>query len=430
MIIKAFLDPLFRIELPPQEMNETRRILRGRDVGDTRPYMVYMRPAPNPQNTEVTVDANWLCGGVIIDERYILTSAACIEDIKHFYVVSGMKSWVPASDTNNECIVNGAKKAVWKCVPKSYVFDGHDFDNIRWMANDIAVVKVEDDFNFNRRVRGCDFIPQKIAYNNQSADMEKAGSLASIAGWGSTDAFSDILAGDAIVRSAKNSETLLETEVVLLSKKNCKKRWPERYHRIIDDYMICGKDGMDTESMSKACSEQEVNCKELTYSDETEDDLRRSGMIIQPDDLQPLGGRRSKPISGGFCENDHGGPLVVGHGKTSTVIGVMSASLTREKTNQCYGPFLYTSVYNNRHLISCAIYKEMGAACRKLLRASRTQITETYFSWKAHPDGPSKDKFNDKGREQIVLRADDDDDDIFNATTFKIIPMNSTETKE
>lgn len=52
----------------------------------------------------------------------------------------------------------------------------------------------------------------------------------------------------------QNSPDLLETEVVLLSKKGCKKRWPDRYHYIIDRYVICGKDSTDSESMSKACS--------------------------------------------------------------------------------------------------------------------------------------------------------------------------------
>ncbi|CAF4912332.1 unnamed protein product [Pieris macdunnoughi] len=141
-------------------LSQTRRILRGSEVGDTRPYMVYLRPA----STESKVDANWLCGGVIVDAQYIITSAACIEDVRHFYVVSGTHRWVP-KNTDDECIRNGAKKAIWKCVPQNYVFDGNHFDNIRWMINDIAVVRVEDDFNFERRVRGWK-TPEPFGYNH------------------------------------------------------------------------------------------------------------------------------------------------------------------------------------------------------------------------------------------------------------------------
>ncbi|KAJ0170841.1 hypothetical protein K1T71_013613 [Dendrolimus kikuchii] len=374
-------------------LEKTRRILHGREVGDTRSYMVYLRPATTTGIDTQVIDANWLCGGVIIHEHYILTSAACIENVKHFYVISGTHRWIPLSQSN-DCIKNGAKKAVWKCVPKSYFYDGNDFDNIRWMANDIAVVKTEDDFNFQRRVRGCDFIPKKVAYNDQSRDLEKGGTLASTAGWGSVDKFSD-----AISRTTGNSPVLLETDVILLSKKKCKKRWDPRYHYIIDDYMVCGKDSMDVEAMSSMCSEHEINCKELVYSEEDDDDdskpsptppeirpeVRR--MIVDPLELQVHRAshfndtRRHKVISAGFCENDHGGPLVVGQGKTSIVVGIISACQTKELNHKCYGPFLYTSVYNNRNLINCAINKDIGATCRKLLRSSKTQMVETIFNW-------------------------------------------------
>lgn len=58
-------------------------------------------------------------------------------------------------------------------------------------------------------------------------------------------------------------------------------------------------------------------------------------------------------------QNDHGGPLVYGTGVNSVVIGIISACLVKERTNKCYGPFLYTSIYKNRQFISCAIYKDV-----------------------------------------------------------------------
>ncbi|XP_060806879.1 uncharacterized protein LOC106130645 [Amyelois transitella] len=363
-------------------LNSTRRILGGRDVGDTRPYMVYLRAA-RPATGVKTTNDDWLCGGTIIHDHYILTSAACIEDVQQFYVISGTHRWVPPTVTNDECILNGAKKAVWKCVPKSYVFDGKEFNNVLWMANDIAVVKVEDDFNFKRRVRGCDFVPQKIAFNNISDEFEKAGTIGSIAGWGSSDRFSSVsyLNYNTYLKQSINSPILQETEVVLLSKRHCKKRWDPRYHHIIDESMICAKDGSDGNVMSEACSDQ-VNCKELAYSDEDEDPSRR---FLEPTNLvvhdpRHESTRRATEI-GGFCENDHGGPLVVGQGKSAKVVGVISACMTREISKKCYGPYLYTSVWKNRHLINCAIDKEIGLTCKKLLRSSKTHMIETIFNW-------------------------------------------------
>lgn len=58
-------------------------------------------------------------------------------------------------------------------------------------------------------------------------------------------------------------------------------------------------------------------------------------------------------------QNDHGGPLIYGEGINAMVIGVISACLVKERTNKCYGPFLYTSIYKNRQFISCAIYKDV-----------------------------------------------------------------------
>lgn len=60
------------------------------------------------------------------------------------------------------------------------------------MNNDIAVVKIEDGFDFTRRVRGCEFIPKPVCYNNQSHTLENPGTMATIAGWGTTEKYNDV----------------------------------------------------------------------------------------------------------------------------------------------------------------------------------------------------------------------------------------------
>ncbi|XP_063549066.1 serine protease 45-like [Cydia strobilella] len=240
---------------------ETRRIIKGREVFDTRPYMVYLRPTQTHSNL---IDQNWLCGGVIIHESYILTSAACIEDIKHFWVVSGTHKWLPQSRTNT-CINNGALRAVWKCVHRSYRFDGNVFNNIRWMVNDIAVVMTEGPISFHKRVKGCDFIPQKIKYNNISQQYEEPGTKGFIAGWGSQDRYTD--AADILARTSVNSPSLLEAETVIITKDTCKHRWMARYHSIIDNYMICGKQAR-SQQLTDTCKHNHVKCRQLIFSEE------------------------------------------------------------------------------------------------------------------------------------------------------------------
>ncbi|KAJ0170839.1 hypothetical protein K1T71_013611 [Dendrolimus kikuchii] len=396
-------------------LNDTRRIINGDEVTDGRPYMVYLKlPRSNKKQPNYR---SWLCGGVIIHEEYILTSAACIEDAEHFYIVSGTYKYADEDDRfSNPCIKNGAKKAIWKCVPKNYVFDGHENDNIRWMNNDIAVVKVEDGFDFTRRIRGCDFIPKPICYNNQSQTLENAGSTVSIAGWGTTARYNDW-----VNRRKENQQNLLEAHVEIITKNRCKRRWGSRYHNIIDNYMICTKDIGQT--MSEICNEKYVDCQDIAYSDE--EDMRRDAHVTKLEKVPTnllmhsahhntsfsidgnssiAAGRKSysSNADGGFCENDHGGPLVYGSGVNSVVIGVISACLVKERTNKCYGPFLYTSIYKNRQFISCAIYKDVEPKCRRQFRSGITHV-EKALSWKNHPDGPAKNELDpDKKPEETV----------------------------
>ncbi|XP_022827540.1 uncharacterized protein LOC111357183 [Spodoptera litura] len=395
-------------------INDTRRIINGQEVTDNRPYMVYLKlPRTNVKQPNYKT---WLCGGVIIHEEYILTSAACIEDAEHFYIVSGTYKYDDEDDRyNNPCIKNGAKKAIWKCVPKNYVFDGHENDNIRWMNNDIAVVKIEDGFDFTRRIRGCDFIPKPVCYNNQSQTLENPGTVVSLAGWGTTARYNDW-----VNRRKDNQQNLLEAHVEIIPKNRCKRRWGSRYHNIIDNYMICTKDIGQT--MSEICNEKYVDCQDINYSDEDESNRRDAGAksVRVPTNLvmhsayhnETIGIgnnnsiRRTGPmVDGGFCENDHGGPLVYGSGVNSIVIGVISACLVKERTNKCYGPFLYTSLFKNRQFISCAIYKDVEPKCRRQFRSGVTH-EEKVFSWVNHPDGPAKTELSpEKLKELKTLEA-------------------------
>jgi hypothetical protein len=55
-----------------------------------------------------------------VDASYVLTSAACVEDADHFYIVSGTTKFVDSFDYKNDnCVCKHRRKVVWKCIPKS-----------------------------------------------------------------------------------------------------------------------------------------------------------------------------------------------------------------------------------------------------------------------------------------------------------------------
>ncbi|XP_026322869.1 uncharacterized protein LOC113232385 isoform X2 [Hyposmocoma kahamanoa] len=394
---------------------DTRRILYSSTVPKgKRPYMVYL--SLTKESAKAHKYRGWLCGGVIVDKYYVLTSAACVEDADRFYIVSGTTKFVDSFDyKNDDCVCKHRRRVVWKCIPKNYKFDFQD--SIKWSSNDIAIVKVEKPFKLGVCESGCEFPTDIICYNNISRDLEKPGTKGCIAGWGSGSNFREGVyrrqssGKDANVHIPENAKCLQEAKVCIMDNEACCKKWAQRFRNIISQYMICTKDVM--KRISEICDKKYANCtdvetrrliEEANYNADADSNNRIFNVDLgrhlrDPDDYTA---RRSS-LQGGFCENDHGGPLIVRYQNKERVIGVISACKIDPKTHSCHGPFLYTSVFKNRQFLSCAINKDVegGENCRRVFR---TGIT--HEEWDVNWDG-----YKENDDDEHAAKADKDHDD-------------------
>ncbi|CAG9569287.1 unnamed protein product [Danaus chrysippus] len=353
---------------------DTRRILYSKRVlAGKRPYMVYLQLTK--ESAKAHKYRGWLCGGVILHQYYVLTSAACVEDADHFYIVSGTTKYVDSFDyKTDDCVCKHRRKVVWKCIPKNYKFDFQD--SIKWSSNDIAIVKVDRPFKLGIIEKDCEFATDLVCYNNISRELEKAGTKGYIAGWGSGNNFREGVYRRQNGHIPTNSKYLQEAKVCVMDNEQCAKKWAQRFRSIITQYMICTKDVM--KRLSEICDKKYANCtdvetRRIGMDDELNDDrtdfrVDLGRHLRDPDDYTA----RRTTKQGGFCENDHGGPLVVKYQGKERVIGVISACKIDPKTHSCHGPFLYTSVFMNRQFISCAINKDVEENCRRVFRTGIT----------------------------------------------------------
>ncbi|KAJ0170838.1 hypothetical protein K1T71_013610 [Dendrolimus kikuchii] len=389
---------------------DTRRILYSKKTGiGKRPYMVYLQLTK--ESAKAHKYRGWLCAGVIVDPSYVLTSAACVEDADRFYIVSGTTKFVDSFDyKDNDCVCKHRRKVVWKCIPKNYKFDFQD--SIKWSSNDIAIVKVDKPFKLGVCEKGCEFATDLICYNNISRELEKPGTKGWIAGWGSGNTFREGVYRRQKPHIPQNAKCLQEAKVCIMDNEQCAKKWAQRFRNIIQQYMICTKDVM--RRLSEICDKKYANCTDVESrrAEEVADhvgtevssntfnvDLGRH--LRDPDDYTA----RRSTMQGGFCENDHGGPLLVKYQGKERVIGVISACKIDPKTHSCHGPFLYTSIYRNRQFISCAIHKDVEENCRRVFR---TGITHEEFS--VNWDGVDEDNEGGKNRDDDSDKNDDDKD--------------------
>ncbi|CAG9794810.1 unnamed protein product [Diatraea saccharalis] len=164
----------------------------------------------------------WICGGAIVSKLHIITSAACVQDVEYMYAVSGYKKYVPNDLMDNDsCCKHTKKKVVYTCVPKAYEFDYAKIE--KWAYIDIAVVKVESEFNFDgEKFKYCTYKPKAIEINFDPKYQEPNRDSI-VFGWGHAEKWRKNDHGGSLVTWVGTREVLIGVASVfrVTSDSNC-----------------------------------------------------------------------------------------------------------------------------------------------------------------------------------------------------------------
>ncbi|KAH9636509.1 hypothetical protein HF086_017675 [Spodoptera exigua] len=318
--------------------NCTRRIKDGATVTTTKRYVAYLVKAP----LSVKLYDSWVCGGAIVSSLYIITSAACVDDVEYLYAIAGYKKYVPDKDIEtDQCTKTMKKKVIYTCVPVKYELNYHQVE--KWSYIDIAIVKVESPFDFNdsKYETLCSYKPKVIGVNYEQRFQESG---------------IDALQGDT---NNYNQGSLRYAAVKIIDKALCKNEYKSfpNMSNVIDEFMICteGKGELDENGNLVLCEEDNVQLivdktrrEVLRSTNKTSDHPKNNAK----NGTQPR--RRIITRKSGICQNDHGGPLVTWVGANEVLIGVASVFKVTS-TSKCTGPYLYTSTRCNGMFLHCIL---------------------------------------------------------------------------
>lgn len=144
-----------------------------------------------------------LCGGTLLDNRWVLTAGHCTMGVTHFDVYLGTKSV-------DESVEAG------KVVLRSNKFIVHEHFDPRTAANDIALVKLPEDVVFTSRIK-----PATLPHAMKSDQF--VGSRVVATGWGA--------AGET-----SNSDPMQFTELRVISNTECADEFD-----VVTDGVLCAK---------------------------------------------------------------------------------------------------------------------------------------------------------------------------------------------
>ncbi|KPJ05210.1 hypothetical protein RR46_04047 [Papilio xuthus] len=287
----------------------------------------------------------WTCAGALVHSLYVVTAAACLEDVTNLYAMAGYAKWVPYEDIDvNKCTSNvktQKKKVVYTCIPKSYELDYANVE--KWSSIDIGVAKVENRFwQHNDYEKLCTVKPLRIPINFNSA-YQSPGIDAIVAGWGHLETWRK--PGDPKIYI---QEFPRYASVRIMNKKKCKeyyKDYPE-LQKTIDKHMICT---MESGNVNAAGV---VNWSHPEFKDQCTED------------------------------NDHGAPLTTWIGGKEHLIGVASVFRVNQE-GKCAGPYLFTSTQCNGVFLDCVLeehlYKSVGGSGVKYLTCDLQVLGSNYI---------------------------------------------------